>query len=254
MENSKVLVLIPTLNEAAAIRKVIEDTHIALRLHRIDYEIVVADGGSTDGTVQIVQQMKERLLPVPKGKGNGVREALGLLDLQSNIYPELRYDYLFMLDGDGTYPPTHIPFLLQCLLPTEEKNYDYMSALGKQYNTQYDVVCGRRQFREPGAMTRVNLFGNVMLTVLADLVYWPAYTGDLCTGLWGFRRSAIERLSLSARRFELEADLFANAAKLNMRIGCWPIVYRARIDGDRPKLKVRDGGRIAWHLLRERFK
>ena len=252
--NGKVLVLIPTLNEAVSIRKVMDDVHYTMRLHRIDYDLVVADGGSTDGTVQVVQQMNQRIMVLPKGKGTQVRAALELLDLQSNIDPDLRYDYLFMLDGDGTYPPAHIPFLLQCLLPVEEKNYDYMSALGKQYNTQYDVVCGRRQFREPGAMSNVNLFGNVMLTVLADLVYWPSYTGDLCTGLWGFRREALEKMKLSARGFELEADLFANAAKLNMRIGCWPIVYKARADGDRPKLKVRDGGRIAWHLLRERFK
>jgi dolichol-phosphate mannosyltransferase len=251
--NGKVLVLIPTLNEAAAIRKVIEDTHYSLHLHQLDYEIVVADGGSTDGTVQIVRQMNQRMLSVPRGKGNGVRCALHLLDLQSNICPGLRYDYLFMLDGDGTYPPAHIPFLLQCLLPVEQKNYDYMSALGKQYNTQYDVVCGRRQFREPGAMTRVNLFGNIMLTILANLLYWPAYTGDLCTGLWGFRREALEQLELSASGFELEADLFTNAAKAGLRIGCWPIVYRARADGDKPKLKMRDGARIAWHLVKERF-
>lgn len=252
--NSKVLVLIPTLNEAVSIRKVIEEVHATMRLHQIDYELVVADGGSTDGTVQIVKQMNNRVLTLPRGKGTQVRQALDLLDLESNINDDFRYDYLFMLDGDGTYPPAHIPFLLQCLLPVEQKNYDYMSALGKLYNVQYDVVCGRRQFREPGAMSRINLFGNVALTVLADTVYWPSYTGDLCTGLWGFRYEALKRMRLSAKGFDLEADLFANAALLNMRIGCWPIVYRARADGDRPKLKVRDGGRIAWHLLRERFK
>lgn len=253
MDNAKVLVLIPTLNEAAAIRGVIDEVHASLDLYHIEHTVVVADGGSYDGTVQIVNKMGEKLIPLPRGKGNQVRNVLHMLDLAANTNDEMKYDYLFMLDGDGTYPAYHIPSLLQTLLPPEERSQQYINILGKGFKVQYDAVCGARIMRMPGAMPRVNLFGNIMLTSIANLLYWPTKTDDLCTGMWGFRRETIERLDLSAHGFELEADLFANIAKGGMRLCCLPIAYRTRQNGDKPKLRVADGGRIAWKLLRERF-
>ena len=233
---NRVMLLIPTLNEEAAIRKLLNDalnTFALTLLSQYDYNIVVADGGSTDYTEAIVESIAMRndtvkLIHVPRGKGNGVRAAIQ--------WAKSQYDYIFMLDGDGTYSPVDIVGLLPFL---EGPNCD--------------VVCGTRKVRALGAMSRAHVFGNTILTILADLLYWPSWTSDLCTGMWGFRASALEELPLVAERFELEADLFSCAAKKGLRIYCGPIAYGARANGDRAKLRMWDGVLIAWHLVKRRF-
>lgn len=242
-------IVIPALNEAAAIGGLLREIGGILPALPQDTDVIVADGGSTDGTLPIVRQWSSIAIPlhVLKGKGNGMRGAF-------NFVINNRYEYVVMLDGDGTYPPATIFAMLQYLLPPEQRTMSIKQEMGiKNANVQYDVVCGRRQIREPGAMSRLHLWGNIGLTILADLLYWPSFTGDLCTGLWGFRVEALKRLPLRAKGFELEADMFACAAKAGLKMYCGPIVYRARIDGDKPKLRMMDGLRIAKHLIARRF-
>ena len=249
----RIMVLIPTLNEAVAIGPLLDELCAVMPCTQSDYRIVVANGPSTDSTQRIVESRMARdshieLLSVPLGKGNGVRAALD--------WARGTYDYLFMLDGDGTYCPMCILPMRDYLSPLERRAGPmgtYLCYMGRNIRTQYDVVCGTRNTRAPGAMTRTNLFGNACLTVLANLLYWPSRIDDVCTGFWGFRREALEKMNLRAERFELEADLFANVAELGLKLYCGPISYRARVSGDRPKLKVMDGLRIARHLIKRRF-
>ena len=250
---NRVMLLIPTLNEEAAIRKLVTDALEALALTLLpkhSYRIVVADGGSTDYTKLIVSAIAAHnsnviLIKVPCGKGSGVRAAIK--------WAENKYDYIFMLDGDGTYSPYNVAAMLPYLETPEERALPVRMTMGKASNVQYDVVCGVRKYREPGAMHWLHVMGNTALTVLADLLYWPSWTGDLCTGMWGFRAEVLAGLPLVAERFELEADLFACAANKGLRIFCSPIAYKARADGDKPKLRTWDGVLIAWHLVKRRF-
>ena len=250
---NRVMLLIPTLNEETAIRKLLNNALNTLALTlppKYDYNIVVADGGSDDHTETIVESIAMRndtvkLIHVPHGKGNGVRAAIH--------WAKGQYDYIFMLDGDGTYSPKNVPALLPFLEEPESHTKWQVQVMGKDSNTRYDIVCGARKARAPGAMSRAHVFGNAILTVFADLLYWPSFTSDLCTGMWGFRASALEELPLVAERFELEADLFSCAAKKGLRIYCGPIAYGARANGDRAKLRMWDGMLIAWHLVKRRF-
>ena len=250
---NRVMLLIPTLNEETAIRKLLNNALNTLALTlppKYDYNIVVADGGSDDHTETIVESIAMRndtvkLIHVPHGKGNGVRAAIH--------WAKGQYDYIFMLDGDGTYSPANVPAMLPFLIESAQRIPQCKKVMGKRSEIRYDIVCGTRKVRAAGAMSRAHVFGNTMLTVLADLLYWPSWTSDLCTGMWGFRASALEELPLVAERFELEADLFSCAAKKGLRIHCSPIAYGARVNGDRAKLRMWDGVLIAWHLVKRRF-
>ena len=100
-------------------------------------------------------------------------------------------------------------------------------------------------------MSRLNMLGNRLLTLLANTLY-RAKTSDLCTGLWGFRGDVVRSLKVSARGFDLEADLFIQLSRQGHNIAQVPIRYRCR--PTRQKLQpIRDGLRIGWKLVSGRL-
>ncbi|GEM_PF-551843 len=216
----KTAVLLPTYNE----EENIEGTIKSIRKADKKYEIFVVDSGSKDRTVKIAKKLGAKVISVEgRGKGKAVRVA----------FSEINADFLVMMDADGTYPAEKIPEFLEKL-------------------RECDVVIGSRFAGriEEGAMKQVNRIGNRMLTFFARLLYKRKIT-DVCSGMWGFRREAYKRMEITAPHFELEADLFSEAVKKNMKICEVPIVYRKR--GGVAKLRVSDGVKIAWWLAKKRF-
>ena len=217
-----VAIVIPTLNEARAISTVINQVPVDELLNAgLTPTAYVVDGRSTDNTIDITRKTGARIIiEEGRGKGAAIRTA----------FQRINADYVIMVDGDDTYPLDVVPRMVR-LLQT------------------HDVVIGSRLKGkiEPRAMTRVNLTGNTLLTLLAQLLF-NVKISDVCTGLWGFRRDAIRRLELAARGFEIEADLFAESALKGCSIAEIPISYRAR--HDRPKLaSLRDGLKIGVFLF-----
>ena len=111
---------------------------------------------------------------------------------------------------------------------------------------------GYRSIKEEGSMTTINGVGNLGLSLLASFLYGK-WVRDICTGMWGFRKSALKKFTLTSPRFTLEADFFVNAVKTHCNIVQIPIEYRARPDGSLPKLKVKDGLEIGWFLVKKRL-
>lgn len=186
-------------------------------------EVIVLDGHSLDETVRIARNLGAAVLPDRgRGKGCALREARSAF----------QGDFVVMLDGDGTYAPDAIPRVLALLASGDA-----------------DVVMGDRVALD-GSMSTVHRAGNALLSLGASTLYGRRVR-DLCTGLWGFRTDALRRLPLRADGFELEAELFALSARLQLRIRHTPVDYLPRVGAS--KLATRDGLRIGWCLLRNRF-
>jgi dolichol-phosphate mannosyltransferase len=227
MSQGKVSIILPALNEAETIGRVIEEIPRE-RLEEEGYrvEVVVVDNGSTDPTARIAAEKGARVIAESrKGKGRAVRTAL----------EEVTADFVFMLDADYTYPATYIPDMLKLL------------------NQGYSVVIGSRLKgkREKGAISRLNIIGNRLLTLAANILYQTRIS-DLCTGYWGFKGDVIPRLNLSATGFNLEAELFAQVAKNGYRIGEVPITYRRRPSPSKLS-SLKAGFIIGRTLLARRF-
>ena len=221
-----VAVVIPTLNEARSIGKVIDGVPVAdLLQNGLETAVYVIDGKSTDNTREIaVEKGATIILEERKGKGSAIQKA----------FKSITADYAVMVDGDDTYP-IEMATQMICLLK------------------KYDVVIGSRLKGtiEPGAMTRVNVVGNTLLSLLAWVLF-RVYISDVCTGFWGYRSDAIRRLDLAAPGFEIEANMFAECVRNGLRIAEIPITYRAR--KDRPKLaSLRDGIKIGLFLCKRRL-
>jgi dolichol-phosphate mannosyltransferase len=219
-----VRVIIPVLNEAESLPLVLRE----LREHMPRALVTVVDGHSTDATREVARELGvPMIVQEGDGKGSAVAQALKLLDVQND-------DILVMMDGDYTYSAKDARRLVQRL-----------EADG------YDLVAGSRLHgrREEGSLSKFNLIGNRILTRFAEMLH--NYTAkDVCTGLWVFRGSAMEELSLN-EGFELEAGLFASAANSSLSMSWVPIDYRRRRYGQ-PKLEsIRDGFKIIQLLCRE---
>lgn len=233
-QQSKTVILLPALNEELAIGKVLEEIRGEVKTPHF---VVVVDNGSTDRTAEIAREMGATVLTVKvRGKGNGVRN--GIAALLSEFCP-VEWDKLVMLDSDFTYPARYVDDVVTLL-------DDW------QYVKNCDVVIGVRTTREEKAMTRINVLGNKVLSGMTSAVY-GVRVRDVCSGLWGFRREALEKFSLTSSGFALEVDFLANAWRTGCRIGQIEIEYRARLDGSKAKLKVKDGLRIGWYIIRGRF-
>jgi len=223
----RVRIIIPTLNEAETIGKVIDEIPMqAMKQAGYDVEVMIIDGDSTDGTREVAQEKGVKVAIEPRlGKGRAMRTALEVTDAE----------YIFMLDGDYTYPAGYILEMLELL------------------REKYSVVIGSRLSGciEEGGMSRLNRIGNGLLTTLANLLYRTRLS-DLCTGFWGLRGEVIPKLNLLADGFDFEAELFGQIVKNGYQIGEVPIFYRRRQNP--PKLvALRDGLKIVWSLITRRF-
>ncbi len=136
-----------------------------------------------------------------------------------------------MMDADFTYPAKHIKDLLANL---------------------EDVAMGYRDKRENGAMTKTNVFGNKMLSLIASVLYGRRVR-DICTGMWAFDGGVLDGFHLTSERFTLEADFFVNAIRNKCIISQVPIEYRSRLDVSKPKLRILDGFKIGLFLIKSRL-
>jgi glycosyltransferase involved in cell wall biosynthesis len=219
----RVLVLLPTLDEAEGIAEVVPRIPIqALAAKGWNTEILVVDGGSDDGTIELAGKLGcSTIRQHGKGKGAAMRQGF-------SIFLKGDHDALVMLDADGTYHPEELPMFLRALKFS-------------------DVVVGDRLKGEidPDAMTRTNYFGNHLLTWCAVALYGvPMH--DLCSGYWAFTRKSIGLLKLNSMKFEIEAEMYTACALEDLEMMHIPIRYSSRL-GEAKLGSVKDG----WNILRK---
>ena len=229
----ELIVLLPTRDEEKGIGEVIRRIPTkSLQEMGFQTRVVVADGHSTDSTLEIANRMGAEVIRQNGsiGKGNGVREALEVIFET----PPKDGDLLIMLDADATYSPEDLPRFI------EELEHS-------------DVVWGSRLRGkiEKKAMSFTNLIGNKILSLAASVIFLKRTT-DLCTGYWGFRKASLADLKLVAQGFNLEADLFGTIAMSGMKTKEIPIDYSHR-EGESTLKWYKDGPLILSMLIRRRI-
>ena len=220
--DTKVEVIIPTLNEEQTIGDIIRSIRSS-NLH-INTSILVIDGGSTDLTLDICKKENVKfMIQKGKGKGNAMREAV----------EQSEADIIIFIDGDGTYSPFDMPSLLKPLLQ------------GKS-----DMVVGSRikKKREKGAISIFNSFGNIIFNKTINFAMGSSITDSL-SGYRALYRKVFNDLVLFSDAFEIEIEITVEALAKGYRVLEIPIGYQQR-KGSNTKLDpVGDGAKIGRTLL-----
>jgi len=215
-----VSVVMPCLNEEAAIGPCIEKIHRTFAAAAIDGEIVVCDNGSTDGSVAIAERMGARVVHQPlRGYGNAYLKG----------FASARGRYLVMGDADDTYDFTMIPQFVQAL---DEDRFEFVT--GSRYLGGGDAnITGLHRW-----------FGNPALTRILNLLFGTRYTDVYC-GFREFPRAAYDEIRPVSPGMEFNLELAINAGLAGLRTNDIPIVLAPR-KGESKLRTFRDG----WRSLR----
>lgn len=141
----KISVILPAFNEAPSISSVVERIRQVMDTQGCEYEVVVIDDGSTDGTAEKALQAGAGVIRHPYNIGNGAAIKTGIRNAAGEI--------LVMLDCDGQHAPEDIPRLLEKIGPYDmvvgarshgSKTSLHRDMANKIYNWFATYVCGRR--------------------------------------------------------------------------------------------------------------
>jgi len=221
-ETIEVSVVMPCLNEAETLETCIVKAQRALEEARIAGEVVIADNGSTDGSVEIAERLGARVVNVrARGYGNALMGGIAAA----------RGEYVVMGDADDSYDFSHVPRFVE------------------QLRKGAHVVMGNR-FRggiQKNAMPALHRYlGNPGLTRLGRL-FFHSPVGDFYCGLRGFRKDAYERMGLRTTGMEFATEMVVKATLLHLRIAEVPTTLAPDGRSRPPHLRTwRDG----WRTLR----
>ena len=218
----EVSVVIPCLNEANSIGVCVDKSLHAFEQAGLRGEVVVADNGSTDGSIAIAEAHGARVVLVSQ-RGYGAALRAGI--------KASRGDFIIMGDADDSYDFTEIPQFVQ------------------KWREGYEVVLGNR-FRggiKPGAMRPLHqYFGNPGLTALLNTLF-RTHIGDGYCGMRGFTRELYDRLDVRSTGMEFALEMVIKSAQIGCRISEIPIILWPDKRGRPPHLRsFRDG----WRSLR----
>ncbi len=217
-----VSVVIPCLNEANSLAFCVEKAISSFRNTGLRGEVIVADNGSTDGSIEIAEFNGATVLRVcERGYGAALKAGIAAA----------RGEFVIMGDADDSYDFSEVPNFVN------------------QLRQGYDLVMGNR-FRggiKPGAMPPLHkYFGNPGLSWLVNFLF-RAGVGDSYCGMRGFSRALYDKLDLRSSGMEFALEFVIKATQIGARISEIPIILWPDKRGRPPHLRsFRDG----WRSLR----
>jgi hypothetical protein len=219
-----VSVVIPTRNEARNLPAVL------LQIPRAGTELVIVDGHSTDGTVDVARELWPTAVvahQVGKGKGDALR--LG--------FEAASGDIVVMMDADGSMSPREIPAFVSALLAGA------------------DLAKGSRNLDGGGSadLTVIRNLGNQALGWAFNAIHGTRHT-DLCYGYMAFWRSQLPAIMPDCDGFEVETLLNVRAAQAGLNVVEVPSHEGRRVYGDSNLHPVRDGLRVLRTLTSESWR
>jgi len=216
-----ITVVIPCLNEEQGIERVLR------AMPAFVDEIVVVDNGSTDRTAEVAHAFGAKVIREDvRGYGRAYKRGFSVAT----------GDVIVTLDGDHSYPPDAISYLLEAFLHLDA---DFLNA-------------SRFPVRDRHAMSLKHKFGNLVLSFTMSLLFFR-WVRDSQSGMWVFRRSILERMQLESDGMAFSEEIKIEALlDPQTRFEELSILYSSRL-GEIKLNPWRDGIHNLLFLLKKRF-
>jgi glycosyltransferase involved in cell wall biosynthesis len=199
-QGGNVAVIIPTFNEAESIASVIAEMP-----RDIVDRVIVADGGSTDGTPDKARRAGADVIAAGCGYGLACLKGAQAADTA---------EIVVFMDGDGADDPAAMAALLA---PIRSGAYDFV------------IASRARGEREPGSMAWHQLLAGRVAGFLTRLLYGVRYT-DMCA-YRAIRRDTLLALGMRELTYGWNLEMQMRVARAGLRVLEVPVAYRRRIGG-----------------------
>ena len=216
-----ITVIIPCLNEEQGVEQVLR------RMPEFVDQVIVVDNGSTDRTSEVAQSFGAKVIREEvRGYGRSYKTGFAIAT----------GDLIVTLDGDHSYPPDAISYLIEAFLHLE---VDFLNA-------------SRFPVRDRQAMSFKHKFGNFVLSLAMSLLYFR-WIRDSQSGMWVFRRSILNDMTLESDSMAFSEEIKIEALKHpTARFDEISIQYSSRL-GEIKLNPWRDGFYNLYFLFRKRF-
>jgi len=219
-------VIIPVYNEAATLAAVLDK----VRAVPLPLEIVVVDGQSTDGTVEILERESAkgdvRVIFQTQRNGRGGALLEGMAAAQGDVF--------IFQDADLELDPACFPQLLEPI------------TAGRA-----DLVLGSRFISGRPQMTFLQYWGNRAVTVLMN-VFWGTRISDAETCYQMFRRDCVDGMRFDRTDMSFTIELLLRMIRRGCRIEEVAVDYFPRGHDEGKKLYWADGFLSLWVLAKYR--
>jgi len=217
----KITVVIPCLNEEQGVEMVLR------KMPDFVDEVIVVDNGSTDRTSEVARAFGAKVIREDE-RGYGRSYKTG--------FSQATGDVIITLDGDHSYPPDAISYLLEAFLHLD---VDFLNA-------------SRFPVRDRAAMSFKHKIGNLILSLAMSMLYFT-WVRDSQSGMWVFRRSILADMKLVADGMAFSEEIKIEALKhRSVRFAEISILYTSRT-GEIKLNPWRDGFYNLWFLVKKRF-
>jgi glycosyltransferase involved in cell wall biosynthesis len=227
MVAEKVAIVIPALNEEAAIHQLLAELP-----QDFAQWVIVVDNGSTDATATVAQKSGAIVTTEPM-RGYG-RACLKGFKTACSLGAEI----VIFMDGDGSDDPTDLHMMLR---PISEGRADFV--IGSRVS----------ELAERGAVPAQAHLGNWLVSRLIRLLY-----GVRLHDIGSFRvirRSLLESIDMREMTFGWPVEMLVKAARAHYRILELPIHYRHRSHGHSKVASTISGSiKAAYYMLSTTFR
>lgn len=214
----KVSLVIPTLNEEKNLSFVLNS------IPKFIDEVIVVDGYSNDGTVDIAKRHGCKILYDNKGKGSALRQGI----------KEAKGDIIITMDADCSNSSNELILFIAGI------------------EAGYDICMGSRFIQGGGSddITLLRYIGNKFFAFLVNIIWRKRYS-DLCYGYRSFSKEAASCLDLECDDFGIETEISIKAAKRGLKILEVPSFEKRRKEGEGKLKTFKDGFSVLKRIVKE---
>ena len=228
----KLSIIIPTYNEEQTIINILQRIN-ETKLENIDYEIIVIDDCSNDGTVALLEQNKSlytKLIKNERNLGKGGAVKVGINNVSG--------DYVIFQDADLEYDPIDIKKFANVFL---KFNADII--LGSRFS--YDKYTKSHSF--------YNKIGNWIITFIFNFLNNTTFTDIYCCYLC-YRANLIKGEELKTNGFEQQAEILSKIVSRSKNYYEVPVNYNGRTIAEGKKIRFYHIFYVIKEIVLGRFK